>query len=365
MRKYAEFADLEKTAHWHAGLAWIMMDGEYYDAAIAEFKMALDIDSMAWVAQEGISRCYDGLGNIELALEWMAKATETVPANLSFLVQGFFLPRVAPWLSKIGDSERAIKAWKEVWEYDEYNMEYLNSYIWELNKGRRHQDLVDLILEINDLASDDESCSNLLIKLLVSSYDAFEPIGTALNAVNASDARKTFLAACELAITTADEIEAESDEPVPCTQIRICVTSFKYSYCDQTVEAIDLWQKTIDMINAFAASGGRILLTARKECTNAICKIHFDNAVEAKEKGEDPGQWVDSLKDRARFGTGLLGVDDDYWVYGTGYASMIYGVWLRDYGGAEEAVWKKCFQAAVVQGIDLLIDEDPDNDLVA
>ena len=44
---------------------------------------------------------------------------------------------------------------------------------------------------------------------------------------------------------------------------------------------------------------------------------------------------------------------------------MIYGVWLRDYGGAEEAVWKKCFQAAVVQGVDLLVDEDPDNDQVA
>ena len=69
MRTYAEWAGLNKTAHWHAGLAWIMMDGDYFDAAIAEFKKALEMDTKAWVAQEGISRCYDSLGDVNLALE--------------------------------------------------------------------------------------------------------------------------------------------------------------------------------------------------------------------------------------------------------------------------------------------------------
>ncbi|KFY87384.1 hypothetical protein V500_07000 [Pseudogymnoascus sp. VKM F-4518 (FW-2643)] len=368
MRTYAEWAGLKKTAHWHAGLAWIMMDGDYFDAAIAEFKKALEMDSKAWVAQEGISRCYDSLGDVNLALEWMAKATENVPTNLSFLVPQYFLPRVAPWLSKIGDSERAIKAWKEVWEYDVYKMDNLKSYIFQLHKGGRHQDLVDLIMEIRDYISGKEHCEDLLIRFLVTGhdeFDAFDAIGTSLNVVNAIDSRDTFIWSCGIAIVSADAIEAETDEPVPCTKIRMNVASFKYEYCNQTSEAVTLWQETIDLINAYAASGGRLLLNARKECTNAICQIHFDAAVEAKERGEDPGPWVDSLKDRARFSTGLIAEDDECWIYGTGYASMIYGVWLRDYDGAEEAVWKKCFQAAVVQGVDLLVDEDPDNDQVA
>lgn len=368
MRTYAEWAGLNKTAHWHAGLAWIMMDGDYFDAAIAEFKKALEMDTKAWVAQEGISRCYDSLGDVNLALEWMAKATENVPTNLSFLVPQYFLPRVAPWLSKIGDSERAIKAWREVWEYDVYKMDNLKNYIFELHKGGRHQDLVDLIMEIYDYMSGEAHCEDLLVRFLVTGhdeFDAFDAIGTSLNAVNDIDSRDTFISACGVAIVAADAIEAENDEPVPCTQIRMNVASFKYEYCNQTSEAVTLWQETIDLINAYAASGGRLLLNARKECTNAICQIHFDAAVEAKERGEDPGPWVDSLKDRARFSTGLIAEDNECWIYGTGYASMIYGVWLRDYGGAEEAVWKKCFQAAVVQGVDLLVDEDPDNDQVA
>ncbi|OBT83608.1 hypothetical protein VE02_07989 [Pseudogymnoascus sp. 03VT05] len=41
---------------------------------------------------------------------------------------------------------------------------------------------------------------------------------------------------------------------------------------------------------------------------------------------------------------------------------MIYGVWLRDYGGAEEAAWKKYFKAGVVTWVDLLADEDKDSD---
>jgi len=366
MRTYAEYAGLEKTTHWHAGLGWIMMDGEYYEAAIEEFQKALDLDSKAWVAQEGISRCYDGLKKVDLALEWMAKATETVPANLSFLVQGYFLPRVAPWLSSIGDHDRAIKAWKEVWEYEMWDLDHLTSYIWELHDGERPQDLIDLILEINGYESKARDfVDSLLVKLLAWNYDVFKPVGIACNAVNACAARDTFLAACDRAIAASDIYASETEEQTPSYCLRSRVASFMHEYCDKTTEAIALWQKTIDLLNEFTAKTGQTFISARKECTNAICQLEFDYAVDAKDKGEDPSKWVESLQDRARFSAGLISEDEENWIYGTGYASMIYGVWLRDYGGAEEEAWRKCFRAAIIQGIDLLNDEDPDNDQIA
>lgn len=359
-----------------------MKVGGYSDAAIEEFEKALEIDSEAWVAQEGLSLCYAGRNNTNLALEWMGKATENVPANLRFLVPTAFLPLVAAWLSMIGDSEGAIKARKEVWENDIYSMHHLYNYIRELHKRGRHQDLIGVIMAANTLISRNKHCENLLVEFLASSSDdVFEAIGTAFNSIQAADAddaddRTTFLGACAMAITAADAIQASNDDSMPYTQMRMSVASFRYDYCDQTAEAVALWQQTIALIDAFAASGKPPLVVGCKEynnafwhfrfnatvevmkCTNLICQIHFDAAVEAKERGGDSAPWVDSLKDCARFETGPIANDVEYWIFNRRYANMAYGVWLRDYGGAEEAIWRKCFQIALVPLVNMLVSED-------
>ncbi|KFX89144.1 hypothetical protein V490_07205 [Pseudogymnoascus sp. VKM F-3557] len=365
MRQYAQWAGLDKTAHWHVGLAWIMMYGEYYDAAIAEFKKALEIDSMAWSAQEGLAACYADLDDTDSVLEWMKKAIENLPANLSPVSEKVFLPRVAEFLSKKGSTDQAIMAWKEVWESNIHSMINLRNYICELHTGGRHQDLVAIIVEIDTRTSRVEHCDTILIEFLVSwhsDFDIFDAIGTAFNAVNSTDARTAFLSSCTTAIAAADAIEAKKDKPVPCGQIRMNIGFFKYTYCDLSADAVALWQETIDLIDDyFATSGKRVLIDERKECTNAICQHLFDAATEAKEKAGDSAQWVKLLKDHACLSVGRPIFDEDgNQVYGAGYASMIYGVWLRRHDGAEEAVWKKYFQAIVLQHIDILVKEAPD-----
>ncbi|OBT83591.1 hypothetical protein VE02_07990 [Pseudogymnoascus sp. 03VT05] len=236
MRAYAEWAGLEKTEHWHSCLGWVMKDGGYFDDAILEFKKALEIDGMAWVAQEGLSRCYAGHDNIKLALEWMAKAIPNVPKDFCYLAQDGMSSQVASWLGQIGDSERAIEAWKGVWENDIQDTDKLEKYICELHKWGRHQDLVVVITETDSLVSRNEHCETLLVQLLASAdYEIFNAIGTAINVTNAMD----------------------------------------------TFEAIALWQQTIGLIDDFAKSSGRVLIHERTWCTNAISQIHFDAAVEA------------------------------------------------------------------------------------
>jgi tetratricopeptide (TPR) repeat protein len=367
MRTYAEWAGLEKTVHWHACLGWVMKDGGYTDAAIVEFKKAVEIDNMAWVAQKGLSRCYHGLDNINLALEWMEKAIQNVPEKFGFLTQEEFLPQVASWLGKIGESERAIEAWKGVWRNNTQNMDNLERYICELHRWGRHQDLVVVITEINSLVSRNEHCETLLVQLLASAdNEVFDAIGTAFNVTNATDVRATFLGACTIAITAADAIEADKNKFMQARWTRMEVAAFKYAYCNQTSEAIALWQQTIDLIDNFAASGGSLLVEKRRMCTDPISQILFDDCVEAKGKGEDPAPWIDSLKDLARHNA-TTAIFDEYKfpVHGAGYASMIYGVWLRDYGGADEAVWKKFFKAGVMPYVDMLINKggEPSDDI--
>ncbi|KFY09956.1 hypothetical protein V491_07872, partial [Pseudogymnoascus sp. VKM F-3775] len=364
MRIYSEWAGLEKTAHWHVGLGCVMKGGLYYDAANLEFKKALKIDSLSWVAQEELSSWYTFLGNTNLALEWMEKAMTNVPSAFNLLVQNTFLPQIAELLGKTGNSDRAIKAWRAIWENDKHNTYHLGRYICELQKGGQYQDLAAIITEINALTSDIEIYKNLLIELISSGDDeVFNAIGVAVNNINATSTRTIFLGACTITISAIDAIRAVRTRSVWSTQIRMVIASFRYLYCNQTSEAIELWQQTIDLINKFAAVS--YLATQRTECSNAIGQILFDTAVEAKEKGENPASWIDSLKDHARVATTEL-VREEYYgrLYSMGYSSMIYVVWLRDYGGAEEAVWKKCFHATVLRVVDTLLD-DPDDSQMA
>lgn len=360
MRLYSEWAGLEKTAHWHVGLGCVMTRGVYFDAANLEFKKALEIDSTAWVAQQELSNRYTFLGNTNLALEWIQKAVANVPSAFNPLVQEIFLPQMSELLGKTGDSDRAIKSWKVVWENDKYNTYHLERYICELQKGGQYQDLAAIITEINALTSYDENCENLLIELISSNGDeVLDAIGVAINAINATSIRTIFLDACSMAITAVDANAAKKSNTVWRIIIRVSLASFRYLYCNQKSEAIELWQETIDLINNFAAA--RYLDRDLTGCSNSISQVLFEAAVEARGKGEDPALWIDSLKDRARLGTTeLISAKYSSWFYDMGYTSTIYGMWLRDYGGAEEAVWKKCFQSTVLKALDILQNDPAD-----
>lgn len=45
-----------------------------------------------------------------------------------------------------------------------------------------------------------------------------------------------------------------------------------------------------------------------------------------------------------------------------GLPQLLYGRWLRLYGGVQEAEWRKWFQARILRQLALLDDNDPNND---
>ncbi|KFY16290.1 hypothetical protein V492_01437, partial [Pseudogymnoascus sp. VKM F-4246] len=370
MRAYAEWAGFEKTEYWHCCLAWSMWFGCYYDAAVIEFEKALELDSTLWIAQEGLSHSYGSLGDANMALEWMEKATNNVPANLSFLMPHAYLPSVAKWLNKIGDTERSIKTWKHAWENDKYDVDRLKYYISGLHKGGRNQALVALIMEISTLKSDNlnENYKNLLIKLLLAPDDdatdgigvVFDGIGAAFDAINATDARAAFLDTCARAITIADTISARNNDPTTRIMVLMKVAFFKYAYCEETSEAIKLWQQVINI----AAPHSDTLGYEYALCTITLCQIYYHAAIEAKERGEDPTMWVDSLKGLVQFVEAGINQDKPWTLYSTKFASMIYVIWLRDHGdGGEEAVWKKCIQSMVMLDVDQLARKSANSSL--
>jgi len=100
----------------------------------------------------------------------------------------------------------------------------------------------------------------------------------------------------------------------------------------------------------------------RKIYSNRLVMLYFDAAVASRNAGPDSAQYATKLKGLSVVTETSADDDDAFDFYGTGYASMLWGRWLRDYQDAEEGVWRKCFKARALEEMDMLDDNDPSND---
>jgi hypothetical protein len=61
-----------------------------------------------------------------------------------------------------------------------------------------------------------------------------------------------------------------------------------------------------------------------------------------------------------------VGEDEDVFsFYLPGYPALLWGRWLRDYAGADDIAWKRCFRSRLLEQLNGLDDEDPTNDTAA
>lgn len=76
-----------------------------------------------------------------------------------------------------------------------------------------------------------------------------------------------------------------------------------------------------------------------------------------------PGDALAKLKQFASATTFIPGSSEDVFaLYTSGYPSLLYGRWLREYENAEPDVWRKCFRARILEQMNGLDDDDPTND---
>lgn len=86
-----------------------------------------------------------------------------------------------------------------------------------------------------------------------------------------------------------------------------------------------------------------------------LSQAYFRKAVSAQDSGGDSDTWISKLRELA---ISDKGKGDGETVYEIQDASLYLGHFLRRYAGADESVWKPCFRKSLLEGIDLLHDED-------
>lgn len=354
----AEFGGFEKSSAWHAGVAWIMMDA-YTEQAIQHFMKALDLEPDLWVAMEGLSRCYgDSLYKQQEAILWMEKALDALPESYQWLAN-LFWPRISRWKMEIGDIDGAIEAAKTEYELNTGNFASIVKYLQMLHRGRRAEPVIGVIQEASSRESSNFTKS-LLIQLISYGWEITEYVGLAAKTVGSNETFDIMRDAIDDAVIAADMDTAGRWCSI---LVRLYGAAFNYRYLDRIDVAMVFWEAALQMIATYYNDPvSWDCVSQRSECSAHLAEIYYNKALAAKGRGEDYRVWAEKLRSLAELSNSLQGDGEYDKDYSTGYASRLYGIWLRDHEQAEESEWKDCFRASILKGIELLNDEDPDND---
>ena len=329
------------------------MEGYYYEQAISHFKEALEQDSEAWVAKEGLARCLGEQGLYEEAIEWQDKAIDSLPSDLSALA-GYLYPRIASWKRAMGDHEGAFEAAQRAYKADWGSALAQLRYLEALGATDSFDAIIGVLEELDSWLAFEKDYS-YLVRFLVLGYNAYDEIGKACRARGKPE---FVLAAMDRALSLIDQSDNEDMQ----SWLPAQVAAFRNDYYDQVEEPMQLWETALKRIDAGDSAMQKIYAKTRKIYSNHLALLYFNAAVIARQESSGPGQYATKLKVLSVVTETSADDADAFDFYGTGYASMLWGRWLRDYEDAEEAVWRKCFKARALEEMDMLDDNDPNND---
>ncbi|KAK0667570.1 hypothetical protein QBC41DRAFT_395447 [Cercophora samala] len=336
----AEWAKRPQDVHWHTCLGWMLLEGSHYDAAISHYKQAIE------------------LCNYQEAIEWQEKAINAIPEDSTW-ISAYLWPRIGEWADLIGDEDKSYTAARIGFQTEPYSILATTTYLSKLDRRGEYAELMWALQSLHDQEDHQREGTSLLVRLFVHGVDIIYEMGNAC----AQKGRPQFaLDALDKALEVVDADDARGDYMKVWLPYQIA--TFKYHYYGLWDEAARLWEIFLTRLSAKGESFQENFSNGRKWARNRLSQYYFDTAVESwKANPSLRPLSADKLKQLAvEVSTGLEEGYDGFDLFRTDYPAMIWGRWSRVYKGVEESVWKKCFRAAVLEGLNSVDDDDPTND---
>ena len=334
------------------------MEASYNEPAISHFQEALTMEPNAWVAKEGLARIYGCQGRYLDAIKLMQEAYDSLPSKFNYL-GGFLIPRIAEWKMEIGDRTGAYDAAHQAYMAEPSSPLAQFHYLKALDDANSSEDIITTIQYLVGSQWMETSMS-LFSRLLIQGYEVFDIIGHAFRATTKA------LFIVDAMDETLNTISNTKDDFMR-MYLHGQVAFFKYRYDDQVEPSIKLFEQALKLTAACHSLTKAEKRWYQNLFGNNLAQLYFDLAVAARKAGLSTWPITKKLKKMATVTNTTAedadNADDAFDFYGTGYASMIWGCWLRDYEAAEGPVWRKCFKARILEELELLNDNDLTNDM--
>ena len=355
LRLLAEYGGFEQNAYWHRRLAKIYREAAYVNAAIKEVNIAIKMNDQDSDALQGMAFCYEELKDYLQAIEWEYKALAALPDE-SRVDQAEILQQIAEWKGLLKDSNGAIEASYAAYSLSTENIETSVAYISALEDNLEFEAILDFAakLEKTDSAQEGE---NMLTCLFIETWGrAHDIIGNAARKLGRTDSveqpMRDALAAAERRLS----LERRKSPREVGSDSQYCFlwwADFLNRYADKMDEAIEVYETALERL-PIRTSGDKIWRAILIK--DRLCQLYYHKAKAAESAGTDCDHWVSKLEDLAKT-SNSKGEPD---VSASEDSSLMLGLWYRLHGKEQRA--KLCFRKQILNGIDTLTDDDPEND---
>ena len=332
----ATIATIDKTALWHANLGWALEMADHYAEAEMSFLKAIELDDTAWWPKYGMACCCAGSQRYGKAADWALKAIALSLKGLEKFMLNLHYTAVY-WISESNETERALQLARESYESSPKDVIAIDYYVYVLYQNGHSEQAFSLLKRLNETMSMDGKRTLLTDLLLYRGiYRRVLPLAIA-HPICGQDLR-----------TACDALPMDDEGKVDLTDVSR-VAHLKYLYFDRIEEAILAWE------NILKKTDDNLLCM---EASDKLASIYFDMAVSAKRDSRSPAPWISKLKDLSIVKSKSK---SDNYVYRSNYSALLYGHWLREHEQAKDRVWRACFQAKVLEALNMLDDDDPTN----
>ena len=362
---------MEKNAIWCARVAKVLRDAGYNDPAIPLFTKALETDPSLWVAQEGLSFCYENQEEWQKAIDCLKEAIAGIPKEKDPERAKKDEAEALNWMStsyiKLGKVDEAVDVTQKAYSLNSDDMEVQYGVINALNAAGRWDkimEFLELLKATSPKPSDEEEQeeSDTVIKqtslarliLDPPQYDLNDIIITAARNVNKLD----FIA--DAIKETIENAKRKKDD--------LLVAMQRYKLADlylsqgkgnphKTYEGIATFEQLLTEATLAKLDGSDDYVWRVQWATKRrLARLCFEEACDAKEKGKPYEHYLSKLQDLA----GETKDPDEEDVYNLDGSACMLGLWYRLNGQMDKA--KACLRSSILQAIQILQDDDPSND---
>ena len=353
LRLLAEYGGFEQNAYWHRRLAKVYRDAAYINAAIKEFSISIKLDDQDPFALWGMALCYDKRKDYLSAIEWDYKAFAALPKE-SRSDKAYTLQQISEWKTLLEDKDGAIDASLEAFSLSPEDIETSVAYLSALENNFKYQVIMDFAANLKKRNSPQEGENMLTFFYVETLGRAPDIIGNAARRLGRTGSveqpMRDALAAAER--RTSSRGLASSELALQCCFLGWADFLNRYAY--KMDEAIEAYETVLERLAKRTTGTGFWTLRMTK---NRLCQLYYHKAKAAESAGIHFDHWVSKLEGLAKT-SNAKDVKD---VSASEDSSLMLGLWYRLHGREQEA--KRCFRRQILNGIDTLTDDDPENDI--
>lgn len=377
LESLAKIEPVPKSAHYYAGLAWIMMEAEeadYTDRAIECFKKALDLLPGGWMAMEGLARCYgENRREYETAIHWMEDAIHNLPQNFGLAEVHFYLEtRISDWKLQLGDDQESVGIAKTSYEAskifvygngtasDSSTLRSIKHYIEALYRTSQYDQITELLhdLDRRETLEPRTSLWTIFLREQIEEYfavDLFNKLGKVAQE-SKDDSFQEFM---RVSITKAIKLNADTIVDYRLIWLADQLAQWQYRYAPDPQESIKLWDEIVTLVDQSNENVQQSQNWFRSKAAGYLSLILFNTAKNKFDAGKDTSIEIAKIKDLAKHKQGSKRY------YRASYPAQVLSLWIREYSKGGEEDWRACIRPSVKQALYLLSDEDPWNDQYA